>query len=56
MDNSDDLAKTQRPWWRDKWKEIIFGHDSLAGRLFDRILLILILLSVLAVLLEWLRK
>jgi voltage-gated potassium channel len=52
MDNSDDLAKTRRAAWRDKWKEIIFGHDTPAGRLFDFILLILIPLSVLTVLLE----
>ena len=38
--------------WRDKWNEIIFGHHTLAGRLFDLVLLILILLSVLTVLLE----
>jgi len=38
--------------WRDQWREIIFGHETLAGRLFDVILLVLILLSVLTVLLE----
>jgi voltage-gated potassium channel len=38
--------------WRDKWNEVIFGHDTAAGRLFDIILLTLILLSVLIVLLE----
>lgn len=38
--------------WRDRWREIIFGHDTFAGRLFDVILLILIVLSVLTVLLE----
>src|SRR5277367_4892808 len=41
---------------RDKWYEIIFGHETFAGRLFDIILLTLILLSVLAVLLESVRS
>ncbi len=41
--------------WRDTWHEVIFGHDTFAGRLFDLILLILILLSVLTVLLESVR-
>jgi voltage-gated potassium channel len=38
--------------WRDQWREIIFGHDTFAGRVFDVILLLLIFLSVLTVLLE----
>jgi voltage-gated potassium channel len=42
--------------WRDKWHEVIFGHDTAAGRLFDVVLLTLILLSVLTVLLESVRS
>jgi voltage-gated potassium channel len=51
MDHQD-LANPPRARWRDKWNEIIFGDQTFAGRLFDAILLILILLSVLTVLLE----
>lgn len=35
--------------WKQKWYKIIFEHDTKPGRLFDEILLILILLSVLVV-------
>ena len=52
MDNSDDLAKRRRAPWRNKWNEIIFGDETPAGRFFDVVLLIVILLSVLTVLLE----
>ncbi len=45
-------VKPARAPWRDKWYIIIFQHDTPAGRLFDIILLTLILLSVLAVILE----
>lgn len=41
--------------WRDKCHEVIFGHDTFAGRLFDVLLLILILFSLLIVLLESVR-
>ena len=41
-----------RAAWRDKWYVIIFQHDTPAGRLFDVVLLTLILLSVLSVILE----
>jgi voltage-gated potassium channel len=51
MDNRDS-PHPPRAHWRDKWNEIVFGRETFAGRLFDSILLILILLSVLAVLLE----
>ena len=51
MDNRD-LSNLPRAPWRDAWNEIVFGRETFAGRLFDSILLILILLSVLAVLLE----
>jgi len=51
-----DPDPRKRAAWRDKWSEIIFGHETFAGRLFDIILLTLILLSVLAVLLESVRS
>jgi voltage-gated potassium channel len=47
-----DTINQHRAAWRDKWGEIIFGNETFAGRVFDVILLILILLSVLTVLLE----
>jgi voltage-gated potassium channel len=58
---SNDMRSTSSPThsrasWREAGYEIIFGHDTLAGRLFDLILLILILLSVLTVLLESVRS
>jgi len=51
MDHRDSPSPPRAPW-RDKWNEIIFGHHTPAGRFFDLVLLILILLSVLTVLLE----
>jgi len=45
-----------RALWRDKCGEVIFGHETWAGRLFDVVLLTLILLSVLSVLLESVRS
>lgn len=50
------LADRKRAPWRDEWAEVIFGHDTFAGRLFDVVLLTLILLSVLCVLLESVRS
>lgn len=47
-----EVRKEQRAAWRGHWHEIIFGHEARAERLFDLILLVLILLSVLTVLLE----
>lgn len=41
-----------RAQWRDEWYRVIFQHDTVAGRIFDLILLTLILLSVLSVILE----
>jgi voltage-gated potassium channel len=38
--------------WRDRLEEIIFGVDTRAGRAFDVVLLVAILLSVLVVVLE----
>lgn len=55
MDEAHSLGHGCAPW-RDRWREIIFGHETFAGRLFDVILLILILLSVLTVLLESVRS
>ncbi len=55
MDEAHSLRRRRAPW-RDRWREIIFGHETFAGRLFDIILLILILLSVLTVLLESVRS
>ena len=50
------LVDRNRAPWRDKWNEVIFGHDTVAGRLFDVILLTLIFLSVFIVLLESVRS
>ena len=41
-----------RQTWREQWYEIIFEADTRAGKAFDVILLIAILLSVLVVMLE----
>src|SRR5687767_12129285 len=38
--------------WRGKLYEIIFGHDTRAGKAFDLVLLVLILFSVTVALLE----
>ncbi len=38
--------------WRDRWYEIIFEADTRAGKTFDVLLLIAILLSVLVIMLE----
>lgn len=46
----------QRAPWRSKLSEIIFGHTTFAGRLFDLVLLILILIGVLTVLLDSVRS
>jgi voltage-gated potassium channel len=45
-------ARPRRAAWRDRWYIIIFQHHTPAGRLFDVVLLVLILLSVLSVILE----
>jgi voltage-gated potassium channel len=37
---------------RARAAEIIFGHDTFAGKLFDVVLIVAILLSVLVVMLE----
>lgn len=38
--------------WQRQWYEVIFGHESDTGRWFDLMLLVVILASVLAVMLE----
>lgn len=43
------MSKQQTSPWKQKWYKIIFEHDTKPGRLFDEILLVLILLSVLVV-------
>ncbi|MDA3942445.1 MAG: ion transporter [Bacteroidetes bacterium] len=43
---------TQDRHWKTKWFSIIFRHDTRAGKLFDEILLVLILLSVAVVFLD----
>ena len=45
--------------WRDKIHEIIFEADTPLGKLFDEILIVCILASVLVVMLDsvtWIRK
>lgn len=39
-------AAPPRANWRERWHEVIFGHESRAGRNFDVILIVLILASV----------
>lgn len=48
----DPAAERVRAPWRDRLEQIIFGVDTFAGRAFDIVLLVLILLSVTIVLLE----
>ncbi len=38
--------------WQRQWFEVIFGHETPAGRAFDIVLLVVILVSVAAVMLE----
>jgi voltage-gated potassium channel len=54
--NGSDSHVDHRARWRDNLHEIIFGHSTPAGRLFDLVLLILILLGVLTVLLDSVRS
>jgi voltage-gated potassium channel len=59
MSDSHRVDRThapQRAPWRDKWSEVIFGHETRAGRFYDVVLLTVILLSVLTVLLESVRS
>jgi voltage-gated potassium channel len=49
---ADPHPVERRAPWRNKWHAIIFEHDTRAGRLFDVVLLTLIVLSVLSVVVE----
>lgn len=42
----------QRSWWQDELYRVIFDHDTPAGRAFDVVLIVAILASVLAVMLD----
>jgi voltage-gated potassium channel len=53
MSQRTKLSKNDDPRsWRERWYEIIFEADTPAGKLFDVLLLIAILLSVLVVMCE----
>lgn len=53
MDKKPILSqKEEAISWRERWYEIIFEADTPAGKLFDVVLLIAILLSVLVVMVE----
>jgi len=54
--SASDPDVHHRAQWRDKLYEIIFGHHTFAGRLFDLVLFILILVGVLTVLLDSVRS
>lgn len=41
-----------RPAWKDKVHEIIFGHHTVAGKVFDVVLLIVIIASVVVLMLD----
>jgi voltage-gated potassium channel len=51
-----DLASAPRAAWRDRLRIVIFGTDTPAGQAFDVALLVTILLSILAVMLESVRE
>ena len=48
-------SERQRAAWRDQWDQVIFGHETRAGRRYDILLFAFVLLSVLVVLLESVR-
>lgn len=50
--STSDSQKHERRSWRERWYEIIFEADTPAGKRFDVLLLIAILLSVLVVMCE----
>lgn len=50
MDTKEE--KTNRPPWKEKMYNIIFKSDTFYGKLFDEILLVLILASIVIVMLE----
>jgi voltage-gated potassium channel len=47
-----DESNNPKQSWRERWYEIIFEADTPAGKLFDVVLLVAIVLSVLVVMLE----
>lgn len=49
---SDKKTEQSFPFWRKKLHEIIFGADTPTGKLFDILLIVCILLSVAAVMLD----
>jgi voltage-gated potassium channel len=51
MDGTRGIGQHKRKWTR-KWYEIIFEADTFWGRIFDEVLLVLILLSIVVVMLE----
>ena len=48
-------SERQRAPWRDQSDQVIFGHETRAGRRYDLFLIAFVLLSVLVVLLESVR-
>ncbi len=59
MQHAESKARTEpkrRAPWRDKWYRIIFESDTPAGRLFDVVLMVAIVLSVLTVFVESVRS
>jgi voltage-gated potassium channel len=55
MADSQPDGRDRSPW-RDKWRRVIFDNDTPAGRLFDGLLLTLIVLNLLLVALESVRS
>lgn len=49
---SDDVSDDNRSPYRERLYSVIFGHETESGRLFDVLLIVAILLSVLAVMLD----
>lgn len=47
-----DVQRPEHPGWRQRWHDIIFEADTLAGRWFDIALLVAILTSIVLVALE----
>lgn len=52
MKAENKVDKWERSPWKKRWYEIIFESDTFKGRLFDEVLLILIILSMLVVILD----
>lgn len=47
-----EKKQSRRNAWRTRMHEVIFGHETAAGKLFDVVLIVCILLSVLVVMLD----